>query len=352
MIDITSMLYEKAVQWEPDGRWKVLETIDAHTAGEPLRMMISGYPPIRGDTILERRRYIEDNFDVYRRLLMWEPRGHADMYGAVVVPALAKNADFGVLFMHNEGYSSMCGHGIISIARVALEIGLVQAVEPTTTIKIETPAGLVTAFAGFESSEFGSVSFDNVPSFAVSLDQTIEVPSFGTVKYDLAFGGAYYVYVDADSIGLSVARENLNAIIAAGREIKKSVAASVSLSHPLHQELSYLYGTIFIGPAADPGNHSRNVCVFADGEVDRSPTGTGVSGRAAIHVARGELPVNETIRIESIIGTTFDVQAMRKTRYGSMDAIVPRVTGTAHITGRHQFFVDPDDLLSEGFLLR
>ena len=352
MNDIISLLYEKASQWEPAGRWKVLETIDAHTAGEPLRIIVSGYPPLPGESILEQRRYISENLDNFRRLLMWEPRGHADMYGALIVPAESAEADFGVLFMHNEGYSSMCGHGIIAITKVALEIGLVKTAKPISSFKIDTPAGLVTATADCSDAQIERISFENVPSFAVALDQTIDVPSIGKVKYDLAFGGAYYVFVDAVSIGLSLRVENVNRIISMGRKIKRAVDSSVRLKHPIHDELSFLYGTIFTGPPVNPANHSRNVCVFADGEVDRSPTGTGVSGRAAIHLARGELSIKQSVTIESIIGTTFEVEPSRKTEYGGYNAVVPRVTGTAHITGRHQFFVGPDDPLYDGFILR
>ncbi|HYM01106.1 MAG TPA: proline racemase family protein, partial [Blastocatellia bacterium] len=276
-------------EWSPPSRWNCIKTIDAHAEGEPLRVIISGFPHLPGDTILARRQYARNNFDHLRKALMWEPRGHADMYGCILTPPVSEGSDLGVLFIHNDGYSTMCGHGIIALTTVALETGMIATCEPETSVRFDTPAGLVAAIARIEQSKVKSVRFRNVPSFVVALDETVEVPGLGTVNYDLAFGGAFYAYVNAAEVGSSCGAHHFRQLIEKGMAIKRAVAASREIQHPFEADLSFLYGTIFTGPAAGPTAHSRNVCVFAEGEVDRSPTGTGVSGRLAIHHARGEI---------------------------------------------------------------
>ena len=344
-------------RWEPPGDWLKITTIDAHTAGEPFRVITGGFPDLPGDTILARRRYARENLDHLRTALMWEPRGHADMYGCIVTPPVSPGADIGVLFMHNEGYSTMCGHGIIGITKVALETGLLPMTEPETMVKIDAPAGLVTAHARVVDGHVNSVYFHNVPSFVLALDETVEVPGLGEVRYDLAFGGAFYAYLQAEDVGLTCTPDNFRAFIEKGLAIKRAIVASRPIPHPFEEDLSFLYGPIFIGPPLDEGAlqgsvHSRNVCVFAAGEVDRCPTGTGVSGRLAIHHARGEIGVGEPIVIESIIGTRFSGRIVETTTFGPYPAIIPEVEGTAHITGRHEFLIDPDDPLKDGFILR
>jgi proline racemase len=342
----------KAPDWTPPAPWHRLTAIDAHTEGEPLRVITSGWPELPGETMLARRRYAQAQLDHLRTALMWEPRGHADMYGCLITPPVSPEADFGILFLHNEGYSSMCGHGIIGIATVALETGLLAATAPVTTIKIDTPAGLVTARAKVSAGRVTSVAFQNVPAFVLALDETVDVPGLGRVRYDLAFGGAFYAYVQAADAGLSCAPEDFRPLIEKGMAIKRAVTASRPITHPFEADLSFLYGTIFIGPPAEPQHHSRNVCVFAEGEVDRSPTGTGVSGRLAIHHARGEIALHQPIVIESIIGSRFTGRVAEVTSFGPHRAIIPEVEGTAHITGRHEFLLDPADPLRHGFLLR
>lgn len=329
-----------------------ITTVDAHTAGEPFRVVTGGFPELRGDTILAKRRDARERFDHLRTALMWEPRGHADMYGCLVTPPVTPGADVGVLFLHNEGYSTMCGHGIIGLATVALEIGLLPPGAPETTIRIDTPAGLVTAHAVIEDGRVRRVRFENVPSFVVSLDDQVDVPGLGTVRYDLAFGGAFYAFVQAGDIGLDCAPDRFRALIDAGMRIKRAVMAARPIPHPFEADLSFLYGTIFVGPPAAPGSHSRNVCVFAEGEVDRSPTGTGVSARLAIHHARGDIRTGDRLTIESILGTTFSGRVLRTTTFGPHAAVIPEVEGSAFITGRHEFFIDPADPLRTGFMLR
>jgi proline racemase len=338
--------------WAPPAGSPRILTIDAHTEGEPLRVILGGFPEIEGSTILERRRFARERYDYLRTALMWEPRGHADQYGCVVTAAVTPEADFGVLFTHNEGYSTMCGHGIIAVTRVAVELGLVQVAEPITPVGIDTPAGLVRAFARVEDGKVGSVYFHNVASFVESMDREVEVPGLGSVRYDIAFGGAYYAYVDAGSVEVELGPANHDELVSMGRAIKRAVVASHPLQHPQDADLSFLYGTIFVGPAHNPENHSRNVCVFADGEVDRSPTGTGVSGRLALHHARGEISPEKAIVIESILGTTFSGRVVREIDFCGTPSIIPEVEGRAFVTGRHEFVIDPADPLQEGFLLR
>ena len=341
-----------AFAWKAPAGWRRVLTVDAHTGGEPLRVVLEGFPELTGDTILARRRDARLDHDALRTALMWEPRGHPDMYGCILTPPVTPSADVGVLFTHNEGYSTMCGHGIIAVTTVLLELGLVACREGENRVGIDTPAGFVEAWGTVAEGRVVEVSFVNVASFAAALDRSVEVPGLGPVRYDLAFGGAFYAFVDAAPLGLDLVPSEVGRLIEAGRAIKAAVAAADPPHHPLDADLSFLYGTIFVGPAHDPAHHSRNVCVFADGEVDRSPTGTGVSARLALHHARGELAEGQEIVVESILGTTFGGRVVGTTRIGAHDAVVPRVSGSAHITGRSEWFLDPADPLKEGFLLR
>ncbi len=338
--------------WSPPEGWRKITTIDLHTAGEPFRVITGGLPEPAGDSILARRRTMREKMDHLRTALMWEPRGHADMYGCVVTPPESAEADFGVLFLHNEGYSTMCGHGIIAMATLAVETGLVAVQEPETVIRIDTPAGLITASARVRGGRAVSAAFRNVPAFVLALDQTVEVPGWGTVRYDIAFGGAFYAYVQAADVGLTTWPEDFTRLIEAGMAVKRAVMASRPIPHPFEEDLSFLYGTIFIGPPHAPDVHSSNVCIFAEGEVDRSPTGTGVSGRLALHMARGEIEAGQSICIESIIGTRFTGRVVGQTTFGPHDAVIPEVAGSAHIVGRCEFLMDPEDPLKEGFILR
>ncbi len=345
------------MHWNPPDDWLRIHTIDAHTAGEPFRTIVGGFPELEGETMLARRRYAREHCDPLRRALVWEPRGHADMYGGIVTEPTSLRSQLGVLFVHNEGFSTMCGHGIIALVTVALETGLVERTWPGAgdvepVLRIDTPAGRVTATARLRGERVASVAFHNVPSFVAALDQTVAVAGLGEVRYDLAFGGAFYAYVDAGAVGLDLGPEGHRAIIEAGKAIKRAIVESREIRHPFEADLGFLYGVIFVGPARAEGVHSRNVCVFADGEVDRSPTGTGVSGRLAIHLARGEIKVGQTIVIESILGTRFRGRVVEPTAFGPYPAVIPEVEGSAHITGRSELLIDPADELGHGFLLR
>jgi trans-L-3-hydroxyproline dehydratase len=304
-----------------------------HTAGEPLRIVLRGAPDIPGETILDQRRWAMEHLDVLRRQLMFEPRGHADMYGAFLTKPERPDSDFGVLFMHNEGFSTMCGHAVIALGRAVVESGLTESI-----LRLDTPAGLV--LSSYDVGT-GQTTFEGIESFVSELDAKVEVPGVGEVKYDLAFGGAFYAYVDAKALDLELIPSETGKLIDLGRRMKKAVMESGEIVHPDHPDLGFLYGVIFVGP-------ERNVCVFADGEIDRSPTGTGVSGRMAIHFERGELALGESMTIASITGETFTASPYRKTDRG----VVPLVSGKAYVTGRSSFVIEDADPLKEGFLIR
>lgn len=338
--------------WRPPSSQLQLTTIDAHTGGEPLRIVTGGLPSIIGDTILEKRRYMKDHHDHIRKILMWEPRGHADMYGCILTPPVNKDSDFGVLFMHNEGYSTMCGHGIIAVTKVALECGLIPISGKEVEVKIDSPAGLITAYAHTKNNHVESVSFINVPSYAQDLDQTIEVPGLGKVTYDIAFGGAFYAYVKATDVNVSMTANDYRPLIEKGMAIKRAIMNKVEFKHPYEPELNFLYGTIFIGDGITKGADSRNVCIFAEGEVDRSPTGTGVSARMALHHAKGELGIDQPMIIESIVGSAFTCKIKELTTFGSYVAVIPEIEGKAYISGVNTFVVDPEDPLKDGFIFR
>ena len=342
----------KINNWTPPKNWQEIKTIDAHTGGEPLRIIIDGYPDLVGQTLLEKRTYAQKNHDNFRKAFLWEPRGHADMYGAIIVEPDTSGADFGVIFIHNEGYSTGCGHAVIALTKVIVETGLIPMTEPETEVKMDTPSGFIQSFAQVKNDEVTGVRFQNVPSFVQALDAEVDVQGFGKIKYDLAFGGAFYAFVDVSEVGLDCTEEYHNALVDVGKKIKQAVMDKVSMAHPTEPDMNFLYGTIFTGSAKDPNHHSRNVCIFADGQVDRSPTGTGVSARAAIHYARGEIKIGESITIESIIGSTFTVKVAESSSLGPYDAVIPEVGGNAHITGKNTFWIDPDDPLKGGFILR
>lgn len=340
------------MSWKPPEDWLQITAIDAHTAGEPLRIFTAGYPLLKGDTILAKRRYALENLDHLRTATMWEPRGHADMYGCIITEPVTPDGDFGVIFTHNEGYSSMCGHGIIAVTKIGLETGLVKSGGEAAEVRIDTPAGRVTARPKWESGRVTEVSFYNVPSFVYAADQKVEVPGLGEVKYDIAFGGAFYAFVDADSLNLELTSSGYRRLIELGISVKQEVMKTRDIEHPFEEDLGFLYGVIFVGKAHQADHHSRNVCVFAEGEVDRSPTGTGVSARSALHFHRGELSLGETFIVESILGTCFSGEAAEKTKFGPYEAVVPKITGSAHICGSNTLLIDPEDPLRDGFIFR
>jgi trans-L-3-hydroxyproline dehydratase len=332
--------------------WQKIKTVEMHTGGEPLRITIEGLPKNPGKDILEKRRFFRDNFDHLRTALMFEPRGHADMYGAILTEPISQDADFGTYFIHNEGYSTMCGHAIIALTKFALDTGYVQKEGDHPELIIDAPPGKIVATGHRVNGIVEKTSFLNVPSFLLYRDENIEVEGIGKITFDVAYGGAFYAFVDASEMDIELTEKDYNKLIDWGRKIKTAVAQHYEIKHPFEKDLSFLYGTIFTDKPHNKNHHSRNVCVFAEGEVDRSSTGSGVSARAALHYAKGELELKKPITIESILGTTMTVEATAETTFGEHKAVIPKVTGTAHFTGTNEFWIDPKDPLQKGFIFR
>jgi trans-L-3-hydroxyproline dehydratase len=355
-------------QWQPNASnddFLAISSIECHTGGEPLRIITSGFPELKGDTILAKRRDCQKNYDDLRRALIFEPRGHADMYGAIITQAERDDSHFGAIFIHNEGYSTMCGHAVIALAKCAVESGVVTQTGEVTDVVIDVPCGQILAKAFAEnfpsSSTITKVCFDSVPSFVFATKQSVEVEDLGTVSFDIAFGGAFYAYVQASSLGLTLTPEHQGKLIEYGKKIKDAVIQKISVKHPFEVDLSFLYGVIFVQENTSDNFgkntvHSRNVCIFADGELDRSPTGSGVSGRIALHVAKSEVPLNQNIVIESILGSQFQVKAIKSVNYGTSEqnynAVIAQVTGDAFVCGKAQWLINKNDPLKYGFLLR
>lgn len=332
---------------------ETLSVTDMHTGGEPLRIITGGYPDIPKGTILQKRKYVRDHLDHLRRILMFEPRGHFDMYGALLVEPDLPDADLAVLFLHNEGYSTMCGHAIIALGRYAVDQGLVEKREPETIVRIEAPCGLVTAHVAVEAGKAGNVAFDSVPCFLFAGEQKIDLEGKQRLTYDIAYGGAFYALADCRQFGLDFGRDRLRDFVDAADSLTAAVKARGGLAHPDHDDLAFLYGTILTdGNESDPETATRNICVFADSQVDRSPTGSGVSARLAAQFARGQVEVGRARRFESFAGSTFGGSVVRKTQAGPHDAIIARVSGRAFYSGKSEFIVEPDDELGRGFLLR
>lgn len=323
-----------------------------HTGGEPLRIIISGFPDLKKQSVLATRDTLKEDYDHLRKAIMWEPRGHRDMYGLLRIEAEREDSVFGVIFMHNEGYSTMCGHATIAIGKAAIELGWIENIkEPFTTFNIDAPCGQLCVTSKIVDGKVQQVSFENVPSFYVGSYKT-QFEHFGEISYDLAYGGAFYAYTDIAQFGLTLSTDNSFDLISLGQRLKKHVIeTNTEIIHPLHHELSYLYGCIFREEHQDEDVHSKNVCIFADGELDRSPTGSGVSGRAAILHAKGLLQVDQEIKIKSIVDSQMTVKISNLVKYHGITAIVPIVTGNAFFTGKHEFWIDPEDHLGKGFIL-
>jgi proline racemase len=333
-----------------------VSVIDYHTAGEPFRIVTSGMPPIPGTTVPERRTFAQTSADVdaVRRLLVNEPRGHADMYGGFVVPGNDDGADFGVLFWHKDGYSTACGHGTIALGAWAVESGLVKAVpDGETDIVIDVPSGRVVARVTCSAGTVSKVAFRNVPSYVVTRAAEVST-SRGTVRADISFGGAYYAFVPASSLGLEVSPEHYADLTAIGREIKWALNDTPWARHPSDSRLDGIYGTILYDDLGQTtaGPHQRNVTVFADGEVDRSPCGTGTSARIALLADEGRLGPGQVLRHDSIVGTTFLGRVVEEVVAEDRPAVITEVEGTAFRTGTATFTLDPRDPVSTGFTLR
>ncbi|MCP9229137.1 proline racemase family protein [Mesorhizobium sp. LMG 17147] len=330
-----------------------LTVVDMHTGGEPLRIVTGGYPDIPKGTILEKRAYVRDHLDHLRKVLMFEPRGHYDMYGALLVEPDLPGADLAVLFMHNEGYSTMCGHAIVALGRYAVDERLVAPREPLTTVNIEAPCGLISAAVEVRDGKAGAVSFESVPAFLFARDRRIELPGYGPVGFDIAYGGAFYALADCRQFGLEFGRNRVRDFVDAATALTDKLKAELPLSHPDHADLAFLYGTILTdGQDAFSDTPTKNICVFAEAEVDRSPTGSGVTARLAAMHAKGQIEIGRARLFESIAGSRFSGAVARTATAGPHDAIIARVGGRAYYSGRAEFIVEDDDELGRGFLLR
>ena len=330
-----------------------IQTLDAHTGGEPLRLIISGFPEPQGATMLERREWLRENHDDLRTAIMLEPRGHADMYGALLTPPERHDSDAGVLFMHNEGYSTMCGHGVIAVTTLIIERGVLQARQPDVLV-LDTPAGPIHARAHVERDggrvRVRGVSFRNVPSFVLHAGVSVRING-RDLRADVAFGGAFYAIVDSEAAGIPVIGRRLHDLRTAGMAIKDAVEATVRVEHPLEPALRGIYGTIFTAPASNDTADLRNATIFADAEVDRSPCGTGTCAVMAVLAAMGLLPPEQTFTHESIIGSRFQGRVVGELTVGELPAIVPEIAGDAYLTGEHTFHLDERDPFARGFRL-
>jgi proline racemase len=302
--------------------------------------------------MLAKRSYARKHHDQLRRLIMREPRGHWDMYGAILTEPVTRGSDFGVLFMHNEGFSTMCGHGVIAVVASLLNMKVVTLRGRKRAFRIDTPAGRVIAEPYMEGNVVKSVAFENVPSFVLARDQYVDVEGFGSVRYDLVFGGAFYAYCDSEDLNVDLTPGDSRRLVALGMRVKHAVMKAVKIQHPKNEDLGFLYGTIISKKVGSSTADIRNVCIFADGQIDRSPCGTGVSGRVALEHRRGNIPIGRSIAVESIIKSVFRGTPVREAKVGKYDAVVPRIEGSAWTTDQSEFWLNPHDPFNEGFLVR
>ena len=331
---------------------RVISTVEVHTGGEPFRIVTSGLPKFPGKTIVERRTWLKEHHDHLRRALMLEPRGHADMYGGYLTEPVSEGANFGIIFVHNEGYSDHCGHGVIALATAAVALGWVERTEPETRVGIDAPCGFIEAFVKWDGDHAGSVRFVNVPSFIWQRDVTVNTPGFGAVMGDIVFGGAFYFYTSGKPFDLNVREADVDRLIQFGAEVKRAANEAFEVVHPNIPEINHIYGTIIDNVPRHTGSTQANCCVFADREVDRSPTGSGTAGRVAQLYLRGELGRDETLVNESLIGTIFRGRVLSETKLERFDAVIPEIEGDAHICGFANWIVDERDPLTYGFLVR
>ena len=330
-----------------------IRTVEMHTGGEPVRIVVAGGPVPAGRTILDKRRWMRREADHVRRLLMHEPRGHHDMYGVLPVEPDLAGADLAVLFMHNEGYSTMCGHAVIALGRYAVDHGLVPAVEPETVVRIQCPCGLVEARVQVRNGRSGEVAFLSVPAFAFARDAMVDTGTYGPVTLDIGFGGAFYAVLPAQHLGLDVRSSPARDLVEAATVVTEAARRQLPLTHPDDPDLAFLYGAILTdGRDGLAGGPSANICVFADRQVDRSPTGSGVTARVALMHRRGQLGLGEPRRFESVTGALFEGRAVRDARAGPYPAVIVEVRGRAHYTGTSSFTAEDGDPLAWGFSLR
>lgn len=329
-----------------------LNVVDSHTMGEPTRIIVGGVPNIPGKSMAEKKYYLEDKMDNLRTAVMHEPRGHGDMFGSIITPPVNDESDFGIIFMDGGGYLNMCGHGSIGAITVAIETGMVDAVEPFTEVKMDTPAGVIAARAAVIDGKVQEVSIVNVPAFSYMRDVVVPVPSIGDVQMDISFGGSFFAIVDSRKLGVKVQPDNASKLLDMGLKIRDAVNEHIEVQHP---ELPHINNVDLVEFYDDPTHEDadyKNVVVFGQGQVDRSPCGTGTSAKLATLHAKGQIGQDELFVYESILGTLFKGRILEETNVGKEKAIIPEITGSAYITGFNHFIIDPEDPVKYGFSLK
>jgi proline racemase len=329
---------------------RVFSAVDSHTEGMPTRVVTGGVGVIPGGSMFERRQHFLEHLDDLRTLLMYEPRGHGAMSGAILQPPTRPDADWGVLYIEVSGCLPMCGHGTIGVATVLVETGMVAVTEPVTTIRLDTPAGLVVAEVAVQDGRACSVTLTNVPSFSLALDQKVSVPGLGEVGYDIAYGGNFYAMVELETLGIPFQRQEKQRLLDAGLAIMAAVNEQAEPVHPENPGIRGCHHVALLAPGSD-AKRSRHAMAISPGWFDRSPCGTGTSARMAQLHARGELALHTDFVNESFIGSTFTGRLVEETTVGGLPAVVPTITGRAWITGMGQYLLDPTDPFPAGFLL-
>jgi len=330
---------------------RMISTIDTHTEGEPTRTIIGGLPHIPGDSVPAKMAYVRDHLDDLRQMLMYEPRGNEVMSGAILTPPCREDADMGVIYIEVGGYLPMCGHDTIGCCTALVEAGIVPVEEPITTIRLDTPAGLVVARVAVVNGRAREVTFTNAPAFLYRKDVEVRVPGHGDVTLDIAYGGNFYALVEARQLGLAIEAERAGEIVQAGKAVRAAVNQAVHVQHPEMEFIEGLTHVEFYGPPTRSDADVKNAVVIPPGSIDRSPCGTGTSAKLAVLHARGALQENREFVHESIIGTVFRARIVGTARVGSFPAVIPEISGRAYVTGMHHFVVDPEDPLKRGFLL-
>lgn len=331
---------------------RTIQAIDSHTAGEATRIVVGGIPNIKGNTMPEKKQYLEDHLDHIRTAIMLEPRGHNDMFGSVMTQPCDPDADFGIIFMDGGGYLNMCGHGSIGAMTVAVETGVVPMEEPVTKVVMEAPAGIIKGDVKVENGKVQSVSIFNVPAFLYKKDQEVELPGVGKVKFDISFGGSFFAIVNAGQLGLKIEPKNAAKLTDLAMELRDIINRDIEIQHPTLEHIKTVdLVEIWDEPTNEKATY-KNVVIFGQGQVDRSPCGTGTSAKLATLHARGELKEGEKFVYESILGTLFEGEIVGTTKVGEFDAVLPKITGSAYITGFNNFLIDEDDPVKYGFILK
>jgi proline racemase len=329
----------------------MISAIDTHAAGEPTRIVLSGLPRLPGTTMAAKKRYMAAHLDHFRTLLMQEPRGHRDMFGAVLTPPTTPRGHYGLLFMDNAGYLDMCGHGVISVTTALIETGVIPATEPDTAVVFDTPAGVVESHARVEHAHVVEVSVSNVPAFLYAKDVDLDLPMYGRVNVDVAFGGNFFVMVRAQALGLAVQRDHVAQLLHFGLLVRQAVNATLQVQHPTEPHITTVALTEIYDQPLPSEPFAKSVVIFGHGQLDRSPCGTGISATMATLYGRGELALGTRFTSESLIGTRFTGMLRREVPLSQGVAVDPVFTGAAYITGVQQFVVDPADPVKYGFTL-